>query len=564
VVIGLDRGEGPIAGFNPYSIADFSPAAQATASLVLPSAFVISADGTVTPDADVIDNAQVTSENPFTVTYTLDRKASWSDGTPITAEDFSYLRDQLAVQPGTINPVGYQLITAIRSRDAGKTVDVQFSDSFPDWRTLFSPLLPSHLIKDFPGGWQAALTADIPLSANRYKMTSYDAVTGQVTLARNDKYWGTPPNPAAVILRLGEPDGLLEAFSRGDIQALWLAPGSTTAAALEQSVPEERRAVISTPATVQLVFNAADGATALPAVRTAIALGIDPTPIAADLTDGWLVGADAVSSQVSLPSESNADQAAQKPIAGGDAATATTALAAAGYTNNGLYATRNGEILRLTLGYVSGNPRMAAAARTIQTQLGLIGIEIDLLPEGSQNLVDAQIAVGTMDLALLTVPRGISDAVAAASAFGCPATASAQGIGSTPTSTAAAGSTSPESAGTADVPGDTGTPETAQPESTPAADAPAADPADAATLRTGNLSGYCVAQTQQLLVKAVTGSGPAAAADPPLTVDLPVLPLFQESAVFAVSETLQPVLQGSHEGWMWTGPLVGLPGWPMG
>ncbi len=96
VVIGLDGSAGRIAGFNPYAIADFSLASQAAASLVLPSAFVVAADGAVTADPDVIDAATVTSQDPFTVTYTVDRKASWSDGTPITAEDFSYLRDQLA------------------------------------------------------------------------------------------------------------------------------------------------------------------------------------------------------------------------------------------------------------------------------------------------------------------------------------------------------------------------------------------------------------------------------------------------------------------------------------
>ncbi len=139
VVIGLDGSNGRIAGFNPYAIADFSPAAQAVASLVLPSTFVMTSAGVLAADGDVIDDAAVTSQDPFTVTYTLDREASWSDGTPVTAEDFSYLWAQMQVQPGTVNPAGYQLISAVRSRDAGKTVEVQFTAPFPDWRTLFSP-----------------------------------------------------------------------------------------------------------------------------------------------------------------------------------------------------------------------------------------------------------------------------------------------------------------------------------------------------------------------------------------------------------------------------------------
>ena len=38
---------------------------------------------------------RVTATDPFTVTYTLDPAAVWSDGTPVSAEDFSYLRAQL-------------------------------------------------------------------------------------------------------------------------------------------------------------------------------------------------------------------------------------------------------------------------------------------------------------------------------------------------------------------------------------------------------------------------------------------------------------------------------------
>ena len=47
------------------------------------------------------------------------------------------------------------------------------------------------------------------------------------------------------------------------------------------------------------------------------------------------------------------------------------------------------------------------------------------------------------------------------------------------------------------------------------------------------------------------------AADPSLWADLPVLPLIQQSSVFAVTESLRSVLTGPHQGWMWSGPLSG-------
>ena len=569
IVIGLDGTAGRIAGFNPYSIADFSPASQAAASLVLPSAFVVAADGTVVPDLDVIDKAEVTTQDPFTVTYTLDRKASWSDGTPITAEDFSYLRDQLVVQPGTVNPAGYQLISAIRSRDAGKLVEVEFSEPFPDWPTLFSPLLPSHLMKDFPGGWGAALGADLPLSANRFKMNSYDPVTGQISLARNDKYWGTPPQPAAVVLRLGDPADLIAAYSRGDVQALWFSPDGATATSLQDTVPADLRTIVPVPTSVQLIFNTTSGLTAIQSIRSAIAAGISQSVVAADLTGGWSDGGTTVTSQVRLPATGDGGDAdARSPVVTGEQA-ASSALAGAGFVRNGLYVSRDGEVLRLTLGFPAGDQRLASAARTIQRQLGGIGIEIDLLPDATRNLVETRIAAGTMDLALLAVPRGYADAVSAASAFGCP-TDSVLGIGSTvttdatPTDDTATDRNSTERNEATDTGDGTAGSEPADAPST-SATAATPDVADDSTpdVRTGNLSGYCRASTQRILLDSIVGREAVSAADPPLWADLPVLPLIQPSGVFAVAEPLRTVLAGSHEGWMWSGPLSGLSGWPV-
>ncbi|WP_420122916.1 ABC transporter substrate-binding protein [Nakamurella sp.] len=531
LVVGLDGTSGPIAGFNPYAVADYSPASQAVASLVLPSAFVMAADGSVGTDPDVVDWVAVTSVDPFTVTYLLDRKASWSDGTPITAEDFSYLREQLLVQPGTVASAGYRLITAIRSRDAGKTVDVEFAEPFPQWRSLFSPLLPSHLLKDSPGGWSSGLDTDLPLSGNRYKMTSYDPVTGQVTLARNDKYWATPPGPSAVVLRLGRPPDLLAAFNRGDVQALWLAPDDATAGDIADQVPAERRTVLATPSSLQLVMNAAGGATADVGVRHAIAAALDPAAVAAALTAGWPDGGLTVSSQIALPVDSGAAASVAgstgPPIVTNDPAAAQADLAAAGWSSNGLYVARDGQILRLRLGYPSGSPRLAAAARLVQQQLGAAGIEVDLYPDAAPDLIENNLAAGTLDLALINLTRGPDDPVAAATAFGCPRT-DPSGIGSGVTGDGSAGGV----------------------------------PAGTAAPRTGNLSGYCAAGTQRVLAQSLTGQIAVAEADPGLWVDLPVLPLVQPRAVLAVGPGLQAVLTEDHPGWAWTGPLAGLAGWP--
>lgn len=501
VVVGVD---GAVSGFNPHAIADFSPAARAVASLVLPSATVVHPDGTTGFDPAVVDNAVVTSTTPFVVTYTLNRAAAWSDGTPVTAEDFAFLRDQMLAQPGTVDPAGYRMITAIRSRNAGKTVDVEFAGPFPDWPTLFSPLLPAHILKDAPGGWTDGLDGGIPVSANRYKMTSFDAVTGEITLVRNDKYWADNFGPATVVLRIGSPEELLAALQRGDVQAVFGQPDGAIAADIDAVVPADRRARVPLPATVQLIFNTTSGGTSDPAVRTAVATTLDLDRLRNTLSGGRPGGMLPVGSMVSLPAKAKGRPVTPPLAAMNDPAKARELLAAAGYDVGGLYVRQGQTVLRLTLGFPTRDARMAAAAREIQRELGRAGIEVNLLADAAGPLITARAATGALDLLLVTVPRSRSDAVATGSGFGC---------------------------------------------------------AQVAARRTGNLSGYCSAPVEAAITAALAGVGDLGPTDSRLWSDLPILPIGEPTAILAVGPSLQRATIGNGDGWLWSGPLQGLPQW---
>lgn len=496
ITVGVD---GPVPGFNPYLVADWSPAARAVSSLVLPSVSVIGAEGGSTFDLNVVTSATVTATDPFTVTYELNRGASWSDGTPVTAEDFRYLQQQLPAVAGGSGGAPYRHITAINSTDAGKRVEVVFDNPVIDWPLLFSPLLPAHILKDAPGGFSGALTDGIPVSAGPFRVTSVDRVTGLISLSRNDKFWGEQPGPTNLVLRTGTPAELVAALERGDVQAVLARPGNAAADRLAAVVPADRRVTVPLPATVQLVMDTRDGPTAVPAVRRAIAAGLSPEVLADALTGSHGEGLLPVTSMLRLPAE--ADTPADADVVFGDAAAAAADLRDAGYSTDGLYATSDGEPLRLTLGYLAGDQRAAMAARVVQQQLGRIGVEVDLL--GDTAVVD-RLAAGDVDIALVTVPRGPSDAGAAASAFDCPA--------------------DPEQPG-------------------------------------GNLGGYCNPRLGPLLDAALAGGSPATI-DDLVWADLPVIPLGEPTAVFAVAPELTGVVADAGPGWLWSGPLAGVSGWP--
>ena len=71
---------------NQYDGTNVSDAAILAA--LMPSMFIANADGTLRVNPDYLVSAELTSTNPQTVTYTINPKATWSTGTPITWRDF--------------------------------------------------------------------------------------------------------------------------------------------------------------------------------------------------------------------------------------------------------------------------------------------------------------------------------------------------------------------------------------------------------------------------------------------------------------------------------------------
>ena len=149
-------------GFNPHLLSDQSPVNAAIASLVLPSSFrpvpdpVSSTGSRWELDPTLLESAEVTNGNPFTVTYKIRPEAQWTDNAPIGADDYWYLWRQMVSQPGVVDPAGYDLITGVQSVEGGKTAVVTFSQPYPAWRELFNDILPAHIVKDVPGGFARA------------------------------------------------------------------------------------------------------------------------------------------------------------------------------------------------------------------------------------------------------------------------------------------------------------------------------------------------------------------------------------------------------------------------
>jgi ABC-type transport system substrate-binding protein len=243
IYVGIDS-VGP--GLNPHLSADQSSATSAVAALTLPSAFrpVLGADGQTVwrMDSSLLISADTTGGpavdpaapdgGPFTVTYKIQQNAQWSDGQPITADDFRYLWQQMVQRAGVVAPAGYRLIKDMRSTNGGKQVAVEFTAPYPDWRQLFSALLPSHTFGGSSNGFTTGLDGGLPESGGPYKISNIDRSRDEISLQRNDRYWMTPAITNSIVLRRANSMQLIESMRNGDTRVAAVSSGRALQAQL--------------------------------------------------------------------------------------------------------------------------------------------------------------------------------------------------------------------------------------------------------------------------------------------------------------------------------------------
>jgi peptide/nickel transport system substrate-binding protein len=130
-------------------------------------------------------------ESPFTVTYKLDPKAVWEDGSPITSEDVKFTWQAILKTTGTLSTVGYDRIDSIDTSDP-KTVVIKFKEPYASWADLFGSTSANGVVlKKAAFGGKTDLKDEMknsyPFSGGPFKLQSYSKQ--QTVLVRNDKYW---------------------------------------------------------------------------------------------------------------------------------------------------------------------------------------------------------------------------------------------------------------------------------------------------------------------------------------------------------------------------------------
>jgi ABC-type transport system substrate-binding protein len=438
VVVGVDS---IVGGYNPHELADQSMTTTALSTLLLPSVFRTAPDGTPQLDSNLMVSAQVTDASPFTVTYMLRTDASWTDGTPIDAADFVYLRNQMSGQPGVIDPAGYRLISGITARDNAKVITVTFAKPYPAWRSLFANLLPAHLLKDAPGGFASGLNDSFPASAGPFDIKTVDTGGGEIVLERSARYWGTPSVLDQIVLRKSDTQGMADALRSNADQLAYSRVDSTGLAALKKLGKSVTLSTVPRPEIATLLLRPSSPQLADKSVREAVAAAVDRAALIATGTDGGPSASLVASDLLTAPTQSGyrASMPAHAPGAAPDPAQVPGLLAQAGYVQNGSGWTRSGHSLNIVIAAPAGEQPYVAVATQLRAQLVGAGIPASVVTPTASQLYDQELTTnpttataGTnspaepIDIVVGPQPTGGDTATALASWFGCTATTGSQ------------------------------------------------------------------------------------------------------------------------------------------
>ncbi|MFD0278875.1 ABC transporter family substrate-binding protein [Kitasatospora sp. NPDC127111] len=192
---------------------------------LLPTFFRSDAAGTQTVNPAYLQDAHAeVRDGHQVVTWTLNPKARWSDGTPITWRDLEANWRALNGKDPAYKPsssTGFELVTSVeRGKDDFQAV-MTFERPFSEWQSMFNgaanaPLLPASRIAT-PELFNTAYLDAIPVTAGPFKVEKLDRAAQTVTLVADPAWWGDKPMLDRIEFRAMLPNTMAGAFGDGTV-----------------------------------------------------------------------------------------------------------------------------------------------------------------------------------------------------------------------------------------------------------------------------------------------------------------------------------------------------------
>jgi peptide/nickel transport system substrate-binding protein len=419
-----------LAGFNVNTSAASEYVLQEIMNMVWPQAFIINNKLQPILNNQLLESATETSTNPQTVVYTLNPKAVWSDGTPITADDFIYNYQAQSGNPAftdvggnpydSASTAGYNQIQSVVGSNPsggaacaagstadrnvglcpnGRTITVKFNPAFTDWRSLFTNIVPAHIART--AGWNTGFVGPTQtISGSWYTITSYNE-NQSLVLTRNPTYWGTPGKLNKIVFQFFSDDTqLVPALQNKEVNLINPATVNLSIVQTANQVPSTTKVTIPGLEFEHFDFNEADPYLARVAIRDAIAHGVNRQALILRTVGEISKGIKPLGSRMYVST-----QPQYKPTSFAyDPSTSASLLKEQGFTKGSdgywhpNYGPQKGQDLTFTIQSTSGNSVRAQTEELFQAQMKAIGIKINIQNYDAQTFFGTNLVQGTYQI----------------------------------------------------------------------------------------------------------------------------------------------------------------------
>ncbi|MFG2378350.1 ABC transporter family substrate-binding protein [Streptomyces sp. NPDC048504] len=347
-------------------------------------------------------SASVTGTSPQVVTYRLNPKARWSDGTALGWRDFAAQWHALSGSDQrylVADTSGYDRIADVRQGAGPHEVRVTFKQPYADWRRLFTPLFPAagyDTPQRFNSGWQGQL----PITAGPFKLSQVDRTAQTLTFVPDPRWWGTRPRLDRIVFRVLDADAALQAFLNGEVDAVNAATSEAYAQLKKASDSDIR--IGSAWDEVHITLDGAGGPLADRTVRNAVQQAVDRTALADVAAEGLPVKVPLLGNHFFMTNQPGyADNS--HPYGSYDPEAAARALDAAGWKSPGSGKTRvkNGRSLTLRFVLSEGTNRLGEdLAQLVQHMLAQVGVQVVIQQVPASAYAPQYLEKGNFDLAI--------------------------------------------------------------------------------------------------------------------------------------------------------------------
>jgi len=350
----------------------------------------------------VVDKAEQTSTSPQTIEYHLNPKAVWSDGSAMSYKDFEGLwkannGTNKAYKIASSN--GYEQIASVDKGATDQDVKVVYKTPYPDWKSLFSPLMPAS-VDASPAAFNTAWVNRPTVSGGPFKISSLDKTAKTITVVHNDKWWGKTPRLDKIQFIVIDQSAQAKALQSDQVDFVDVGSSVATYATVK-ATPGVTIHKAGGPNWRHIDIGS-NGPLADVKVRQAIELSIDRVGDAKTLLSPLDWPATVLDSHIWMN-----NQAQYKSTCGDfcktDPAKAGSLLESAGFKkgSDGFYA-KNGKVLNLTFVIPDGVKTSADEAALQQRALKNAGIKVSIKSVPSDPFFSDYVLVGKFDLTIFS------------------------------------------------------------------------------------------------------------------------------------------------------------------